>query len=82
MMDHMGYISSDSKIAETQFKGDAVYQVFVDEMKYANARGPLPEWPDISDAISLAFNKVITGESTPDAAAAEAQTTIDGILGN
>ena len=51
-------------------------------MKYANARGPLPEWPDISDAISLAFNKVITGESTPEAAAAEAQTTIDGILGN
>ena len=82
MMDHMGYISSDSKIAETQFKGDAVYQVFVDEMKYANARGPLPEWPDISDAISLAFNKVITGESAPDAAAAEAQATIDGILGN
>jgi multiple sugar transport system substrate-binding protein len=82
MMDHMGYISSDSKIAETQFQGDEVYQVFVDEMKYANARGPLPEWPDISDAISLAFNKVITGEATSEEAAAEAQATIDSILGN
>ena len=81
MMDHMGYISSDSTIAKDQFQGDAVYQVFVDEMQYANARGPLPEWPDISDAISLAFNKVITGESAPADAAAEAQATIDSIIG-
>ena len=81
MMDHMGYISSDSTIAKDQFQGDAVYQVFVDEMQYANARGPLPEWPDISDAISLAFNKVITGESDAASAAAEAQATIDSIIG-
>ncbi len=81
MMEHMGYISSNSKIAENQFGDDAVYQVFVDEMKYANARGPLPEWPDISDAISLAFNKVITGESDAKTAAEEAQKTIDSILG-
>ena len=80
-MNAMGYISADSTIAEGQFEGDAVYQVFVDEMQYANARGPLPEWPDISDAISLAFNKVITGESDAAAAAAEAQATIDSILG-
>jgi len=81
MMEHMGYISSDSTIAEHQFDGDEVYQVFVDEMQYAGARGPLPEWPSISDAISLAFNKVITGQSEPADAAAEAQTTIDSILG-
>ena len=81
MMNAMGYISADSTIAEGQFEGDAVYQVFVDEMQYAHARGPLPEWPSISDAISLAFNKVITGDSTPEDAAAEAQATIDGILG-
>lgn len=81
LMNAMGYISSDSTIAETQFEGDEVYQVFVEEMKYAKARGPLPEWPDISDAISLAFNKVITGDSTPEDAAAEAQGKIDAILG-
>ena len=81
MMNAMGYISADSTIAEGQFEGDPVYQVFVDEMQYARARGPLPEWPSISDAISLAFNKVITGESTPEDAAAEAQATIDGIIG-
>ena len=50
-------------------------------MKYAGARGPLPEWPDISDAISLAFNEVMTGASTPEKAAAKAQATIDAILG-
>ena len=81
MMNAMGYISADSTIAENQFEGDEVYQVFVDEMQYAHARGPLPEWPSISDAISLAFNKVITGESAPEDAAAEAQATIDGIIG-
>lgn len=81
MMNAMGYISADSTIAETQFEGDEVYQVFVDEMKYANARGPLPEWPDISDAISLAFNKVLIGDAEPADAAAEAQATIDSIIG-
>ena len=81
MMNAMGYISADSTIAENQFEGDDVYQVFVDEMQYAHARGPLPEWPSISDAISLAFNKVITGAAEPEDAAAEAQATIDSIIG-
>lgn len=81
MMNTMGYISSNSVIAENQFKGDSVYEEFVKEMNYANARGPLPEWPDISDAISLAFNEVMTGASTPEDAAAKAQKTIDGIIG-
>ncbi len=80
MMQQMGYISSDSTIAEGQFEGDEVYQVFVDQMQYAQARGPLPEWPEISDAISLAFNKVITGDSEPEQAAEEAQATIDKIM--
>ncbi len=80
MMNAMGYISSDSVIAEKQFKGDPVYEAFVDEMKYANARGPLPEWPDISDAISLAFNEIMTDASTPEDAAAKAQTAIDSIV--
>ncbi len=80
MMNAMGYISSDSTVAEGQFKGDSVYEAFVEEMNYAYARGPLPEWPDISDAISLAFNEVMIGESTPEDAAAGAQVKIDNIL--
>lgn len=81
MMNAMGFISSDATIAVEQFKGDPVYEEFVEGMKYAYARGPLAEWPDISDAISLAFNEVITGASTPEDAAVKAQTTIDSILG-
>lgn len=80
MMNTMGYISADSTIAAGQFDGDPVYEAFVEEMQYANARGPLPEWPDVSDAISLAFNEVITGASEPADAASKAQTTIDGIV--
>jgi len=80
MMNSMGYISPDSTIAKGQFTGDAVYEAFVEEMQYANARGPLAEWPEISDAISLSFNEVMTGASTPENAAAKAQTTIDTII--
>lgn len=80
MMEQFGYISADQTIAETQFEADSPYQPFVEQLKYAMPRGPLAEWPSVSDAISLAFNKVITGASTPEAAAAEAQATIDGIM--
>jgi len=81
MMNSMGFIAPDSTIADGQFAGDPIYEKFVDSMKYARARGPLPEWPNISDAISLAFNEVITGVSSPEDAAAKAQETIDVILG-
>ena len=80
MMNAMGYISANKDLAAGQFGDDAVYAKFVEELEFANARGPLPEWPDVSDAISLAFNEVITGQSTPEDAAAKAQTTIDSIV--
>ena len=80
MMEKFGYISADKTIAEGQFEADSPYQPFVEELNYAMPRGPLAEWPSVSDAISLAFNQVITGTATPEDAAAEAQATIDGIV--
>ncbi len=80
MMETMGFISPNSTQAESQFEGDEVYEAFVAAMEFAQARGPLSEWPDISDAISLAFNEVITGASEPEEAAAKAQESIDAIL--
>lgn len=80
MMDAFGYISANRTIAESQFKADSPYQPFVEELQYAQARGPLADWPSVSDAISLAFNEVMTGTSTPEDAAAKAQETIDGIV--
>ena len=80
LMDKFGYISADKTIAETQFTDDAVMQKFTEELNYAKARGPLAEWPEVSDAISLAFNQVMTGAAEPDKAAADAQATIDSIV--
>lgn len=82
MMSQMGYISADKEIAASQFteEEDAIYKKFVEQMDYAQARGPLPEWPEVSDAISLAFNQVMTGTATPEDAAAEAQATIDAVV--
>ncbi len=80
MMNSFGYISADQSIAENQFEADSPYLPFVEQLKYAQPRGPLADWPSVSDAISLAFNKAMTGTATPEEAAAEAQTTIDGIV--
>lgn len=80
LMDAFGYISADTTIAESQFEEGSPYSPFVEELQYAQARGPLAEWPSVSDAISLAFNKVMTGVAEPEDAAKEAQTTIDGIV--
>ena len=80
-IDAFGYISSCKAVAATQYKGDEVMQLFISDMEYAVARGPSAQWPEISDAISLAFNEAITGTSTPAEAAAKAQATIDGITG-
>ena len=81
MMDSMGYISADKNIAATQFTDeDAAMKTFTEELNYAKPRGPHADWPSISDAISLAFNQVITGEAEPAKAAADAQATIDSII--
>ena len=80
LMDKFGYISADKAIAEGQFEEDSPYQPFVEELGYTMPRGPLAEWPSVSDAISLAFNQVITGTAAPEEAAAAAQATIDGIV--
>lgn len=80
MMDAFGYISADQIIAENQFENDSPYKPFVEELEYAQPRGPLAKWPSVSDAISLAFNEVMTGTVTPEEAAAKAQTTIDSIV--
>lgn len=75
-----GYIASIDAIAQNQFGDDADYLAFVEQMTYAKARGPHENWPSISDAISLAFNKVMTDTAAPADAAAEAQATIDSVL--
>lgn len=80
LMDSFGYISADKTIAEGQFTDDEAMKTFTEQLNYAKARGPLAEWPEVSDAISLAFNQVMTGEKAPQDAADAAQQVIDGIV--
>ena len=80
LMNKFGYIAGIDEIAQNQFSDDEDYLVFVDQMNYAKARGSHENWPTISDAISLAFNKVMTGAATPEDAAKEAQTSIDAVI--
>ena len=77
LMSNFGYISSDMAVAKAQFQQDQLLQVFVRQMDWARVRGPSPLWLVISKAISSTFTDVITGKSTPEQAALEAQTMID-----
>lgn len=79
-IDDFGYISARKDVAAGQFSGDDLMKKFTDQMQYAQPRGPHAQWPEISDAISLAFNEAITQTSSPADAAAKAQATIDGIV--
>lgn len=79
-IDEFGYISARKDVAENQFADDEVMKKFTEQMQYAQPRGPHADWPEISNAISLAFNEAITGTSTPADAAKKAQETIDSII--
>ncbi len=79
-IDRFGYIASRRDVASGQFTNDPTAKKFADMMQYAFPRGPHARWPEISDAISLSFNEVITGRAAPAQAAAKAQSTIDSIV--
>lgn len=79
-IDDFGNIAARSDVANGQFEGDEIMKKFVAQMQYAQPRGPHAQWPEISDAISMAFNKVIISTDTPENAAAAAQTVIDSIV--
>lgn len=79
-IDEFGYISARKDVADGQFADDPQMKQFTEQMEYAQPRGPHAEWPEISNAISLAFNEAITGTSTPADAALKAQETIDSIV--
>lgn len=59
---------------------DPILKVFMDQMAYAQPRGPHPKWSEISTALSTELQQVLTEVKTPDAAATEAQAAVDKIL--
>ncbi|WP_196258090.1 ABC transporter substrate-binding protein [Pelagibacterium limicola] len=59
---------------------DAALKVFLEQLQYAQPRGPHPEWPQISRAIQTAIQSALTGQMSAQAALDQAQATVDGIL--
>lgn len=59
---------------------DAALKVFQEQLKYAQPRGPHPEWAKISKAVYDAMQQALTGQMSAQDALNQAQTTIDGIL--
>lgn len=62
-------------------KKDEALAVFLEQLKYAQPRGPHPEWQKISKAIYDAFQAAMTGQMSAKDALDQAQATITGIVG-
>lgn len=69
---------SDS-VANYDYEQDG-FAVFVDEMNYAQARGPHPEWPSIGEAIYTAAQAVFVDGTDPADALSKAMETIAPIV--
>jgi multiple sugar transport system substrate-binding protein len=59
---------------------DAALKVFQEQLKYAQPRGPHPDWQKISKAIYDAMQSALTGQQTAQAALDQAQATIETIV--
>ncbi len=59
---------------------DAALKVFQEQLQYAQARGPHPEWPKISKAIQDAIQTALTGGATSKEALDQAAAKIETIL--
>lgn len=55
--------------------------VFLDQMQYARARGPLPNWPEVSEVIQLMMQEALTGQASVDDAISNAGAQISAMLG-
>ena len=56
------------------------YEIYRKQLESAKARGPHPQWPDISRAIQIAMQEAITGAKPAEQALSEAAKKIQPIL--
>jgi len=76
-----GYFPARKDIASDPFwSEDPINKVFADNMQYAQPRGPHPNWPAISNAISDGLSRALTKNKTAEDAANGAQAAIDKLL--
>ncbi|HLP71138.1 MAG TPA: sugar ABC transporter substrate-binding protein, partial [Rhizobium sp.] len=62
-------------------KKDAALKVFQEQLQFAKARGPHPEWPKISKAIQDAIQAALTGQMSSKDALDQAAEKIKAVLG-
>ena len=73
---------SDITIAPTgEPLKDAALKVFIEQLQYAQPRGPHPEWPKISKAIQDAIQAALTGQMSAKDALDQAAERINAVLG-
>ena len=83
MTDCMGYIPSRKDVlakVAAKSANDPTMQVFLKQMESAAARGPLPNWSDVSAAIQQAMQEGMTGQKTPAQAMKDAAAVVNPIL--
>jgi len=80
-MAQVGQIPTRASLA-----GDATlpeyFDVFMQQLKTAKARVPHPQWGNMDGAISNAFQRILNGDQTVQAALDQAALEIDALLGN
>lgn len=73
-----GYLPprKDSADSTNTWKNDPKLSVYLQNLSYARARGPHPQWPQISSDIQFAVQNVISGSKTAQQALQEAAKDI------
>ena len=73
---------SRSDVAEESdyWAQDPVLGAFLEQLEYAQARGPHPRWPELSDVVQIAMHEAMTGQKTPEEALNDAAAEIQEIL--
>ncbi len=61
------------------WKNEEVVKEFIPIMEVAEARGPSPDWPGVSEEIQLAIQKILTDEQPVEDALSEATENIEEI---
>ncbi|MDQ0297989.1 multiple sugar transport system substrate-binding protein [Salibacterium salarium] len=62
------------------WENDEYLSSFVPIMEYADARGPSPHWPDVSEAVQLAIQESFTDSKSPEDAMNDAAEEVSHVI--
>lgn len=78
----LGFLPARSDVAASSdyWRNDPYLSVFVKQMETAMPRGPLPNWPDVSEVIQLMLQEALTGQVSVNEAISSAAQQIAPML--